>query len=231
MKKIIPIVLAILAIVLVVTFVFNPLSKIKDLKNKPTSNEESVMMKNSDETSFSGNLLDLFSLGKDLTCTFEANTEGGNIKGTVYVSGNKVRSDYMVEMPQMPESNIEGSTISDGDYVYTWTSMQEKGVKVAVPEETDEVTSDEPFSFESSEMDANLNQEFDYSCKPWVLNSNVFELPADKEFIDLNSSLMELSEESVIEGMNPEDLSSICSACDSAPTEDAALQCKQALGC
>jgi hypothetical protein len=101
------------------------------------------------------------------TCTY--NIAGNN--GTIYLSGGKMRGDFETK----DESGTRKShMIVDDKTTYIWVDGQTTGYKL-VSEETQQ-------SPVSAGID--FNQNYNYSCKPWVVNGVVFTPPAEINFMN-----------------------------------------------
>jgi len=148
-----------------------------------TSNEsETSEVNQSDEIQQTENfeekttLAKLMENGGNYECTFSHSTEIGESTGTVYISGKKIRGDFIskVTMAGVPNiGDIKTFMISDGESVYTWSSMSAEGYKVPQAEQD-----------KTSQSDASVptNQELDYKCTAWQVDNSKFSLPTSITF-------------------------------------------------
>lgn len=177
-----------------------------------------------EETTLSGSIKELLSLGRDMQCTFESTGQGYESSGKVYVAnnGNKVRADF--ELTNEEGEITTSSMIQDGTMGYFWTSEMAQGYKMTID------PNDSIFDYEGSENNysnsspamVDPNDDFDYDCQAWREDSSVFSAPANVEFIDISAQM-----EAVLEDIDTE---SMCSACNNL-TGDAKTMCMQSLGC
>lgn len=125
---------------------------------------------------FSGSLADLMMRGGDYKCTFDQATEAGSAKGTVYVSGNKVRGDFMM-MAQ--GTTMESHMISDGEWTYTWSPMMPQGFKARATDTTNVPGT----NTQTSGSYADISQAYNYDCDPWNAEADSFMPPAGVSFM------------------------------------------------
>ena len=168
---------------------------------------------------FRGSVNDLYKLGRDITCTFERSDDAGTMSGTVYVTGDKMRGDFQVT--QSGEV-FDSHTISDGEWVYTWgnTQLGYVGTKIKVTEAEDVEQTGEV------EETPNLDEEFDYKCSSWNVDSSLLVPPGDIEFQDLSETMQQIQNQT----QNIQNTID-CSVCNGVPAGEAREQCLQSLGC
>jgi hypothetical protein len=126
------------------------------------------------ENKWSGDIYDLSKRGGDHVCTFSHSSEVALSTGTVYVSGEKIRGDFISNTKIGVDMKIESHMISDGDFVYSWSSMAPTGFKAKVIEGG---SSSAPES-----VGFNYNQKFEYDCNAWNVDSEKFVVPSDVKF-------------------------------------------------
>ncbi len=133
--------------------------------------------------SFTGNgsFLELMGMGRNLVCdfTYIASETNAAVAGTIKVSREKMRGDFEMEQAG---AVYESHMIKDGEVLYTWSETPQGtfAMKMLVPEDG----STEPSTAESSRT-VDLNNEVDYDCRPWGVDSSVFVPPAGIEFVDM----------------------------------------------
>ena len=172
-----------------------------------------------------GTLKDLFAMTTSQTCTF-TNTDGDSATGTVYVSGGKVRSDFSTATSEGAEQAMH--MIVKDQTSYLWgDALQGKGIKMAFANMEAPTDTTKPASQQSTSL--NTNQAVKYSCKPWVVDASVFELPTGVEFSDVGAA-MQAQMQAVQEGSAMSNVSASCAQC-AALSGDAQAQCKAALQC
>lgn len=218
---------------------------------------------NMNNTSISQNMSfsQLMQMGENYTCTFSDSSEEGTVSGTAYIaaSENKFRTDYnvsdeefeadmtadMENESQMGMDFRNGSMISDGEFVYIWNSETNEGYKMKFDPNDFDLESEFDITDESA-SDANQgfdhDQEMDYNCQPWRVDSSKFVPPAEITFVDFSAQFEQM--ESMINTMQLEgnteastqteanyDLSEMCSMCDQLPAGEAQNECLTSLGC
>src|SRR3990167_3148582 len=109
-------------------------------------------------------LRELMMMGQDQMCTFESTDDNGSNKGSSYISGEKVRTDFSGTDPD--GKAYSGSMISDGTYMYSWSTASPQGMKIKITEETNKAVEDV-----KQDAQANPNQyidpndKVDYKCQ------------------------------------------------------------------
>lgn len=132
-----------------------------------------VQLKNFEERT---TLAKLMENGGNHECTFAHKTEMGESTGVVYIADKKIRGDFVskVSVPGLGDmGNIKTFMISDGESVYTWSSMSSEGYKVPASDQD-----------KTSQSDASVptNQELDYKCIAWQVDQSKFSLPTNITF-------------------------------------------------
>lgn len=151
---------------------------IQDSSSEEVMNEDSSES-NSEETSKDFNekttLAKLMEKGGNHQCTFAHATQVGNSTGTVYISGKKIRGDFVskVSIEGLANmSDIQTYMISDGESIYTWSSMTTDGYKAPVAKDTPK----------ESPSTVPIEQELDYKCLAWKVDESKFSLPTNITF-------------------------------------------------
>jgi len=153
-----------------------------------------------EKSSVAGKLADIFNLGQNVTCTYSS-PEGS---GTMYVSGDRFRADFSTP------DGMTGSVIGDKDYTYIWNSGMEQGYKMK--NESESLEGDLEGNEASKEF-FDPEQNVDYECKPWTVNSSMFQVPTDREFIDFSAQMEELQKN------QGEAAPNLCASCESLEGE------------
>jgi len=172
-------------------------------------------------------LKELVSQGIPQRCTFDyQDPESGKNSGTMFISGNKLRGDFMIKDE---EGNVvNGGMITDDTYLYTWDNDKKEGFKMAITADIKE---------QSEEIRNNPSQAFDmdkkanYICSPWVVQAGIFTPPQDVQFADFSEMMKGFG--GTIAPQTSEEAgttSEACTVCESVPAE-AQAQCKQSLNC
>lgn len=176
-----------------------------------TVKETSVEKEDTEEKeSIKGSINDLIAKGKSMKCTWDMKVEGSTSSATMFIKGEKYRQDITL-------GDQKTHMLSDGEYMYMWSSMQEQGTKINLEkmeelgEDMQSETDVDAAQAKMSDMDA----EYDFKCLPWVVSENKFKVPSDIEFMDLTS---------MMEGF-AEMADDPCSMCDMVPEGDAKDEC------
>lgn len=132
-------------------------------------------------------LTDAMKTGSPTICVFDNKTGLVPRTGTIYVSGNNIRTDYTVTNGKTGNSN--GHLVSNGEYFYIWTE-QNTGFKLqisAFPGQS-ATTSAENLLRAYTSMDTNS----EIKCLPWETDMSVYKLPANVDFKDLTKTMLDL---------------------------------------
>lgn len=152
-------------------------------KDEPTTGQQDTTKEEepTQEGSSVKSLKDLFSLQTAQKCTMKQETDGEEYTGTIYISGKKFYQ----------ETNTKEGTvyaISDGQSVYSWSTMSAAGIKMDVSLE-DLVNNPSSDDTKLSDMNFDLEKIADLKCSPWVVDSSKFETPSSIQFMDVSELL------------------------------------------
>lgn len=133
------------------------------------------------EESFSENttLDEIAARGGSWKCSVASTGPTADSTGVVYVAGDRVRADFTSEVPQL--GSVDSYMISDGEYVYSWSSAAPTGVKAMVSLGDGDESTDTSGS-ETFDSGATL----DYECAAWPTDESMFAVPTDVTFTTLN---------------------------------------------
>lgn len=212
------------------------------LKNK-VEDKVSEKMEDSEEM-FSGSIKDFLGQGKNVKCTFSSKDEDVKMEALTYVSGDKVRSDTTVTSTdnEGTEMVTESHTILKDNYMYVWSDLMEKGMKMNLTDmEKMNEESDEPDTYGDYRDMINkdqIDQDFNYKCTPWIPDNSKFDIPIDIEFMDytemMNNMMKQVDNADTIdlnqvkESISTED---ICAMCNMTQSETDKQTCRENLGC
>ena len=179
-----------------------------------SQDEESTSETSMQSDTVTGDVKNLLSAGRSLTCTFSS--EGNS--GTVYIDANqkRMRGDFVT---QFEGSSSVGHIINNSEYMYTWSDSEPQGVRIPVPDDEDTPVSAGEVPSAPQVYNA-LEADYDYDCDAWRVDESMFSLPPDVEFIDIAEQFKQLQ---TAPGLD-------CSVCDQIE-EPAKAQCLQSLGC
>ena len=149
----------------------------------------------------------------------------GSGRGTVYLSGDKYRTDMTVS-PSGGQA-IESHIISDGTWLYQWNSMGLAGTKMKI-EDIEKMSQDgQALSedvYEGQYSQKTLDQEFAYDCSSWSVDQGLFTPPGDVDFQDISVMLQKTQK------MGENLMDNLCAMCDSLPEatqQDCLRSCSQ----
>jgi hypothetical protein len=137
----------------------------------------------SSDGAFSGDVFALMERGGNWKCTWAGNDDGMSIEGTVYVSGDRFRSESHMVASGM---DLSAQAVSDGEFIYTWSDAAPMGVKFSLEAAEDMASEAEASLPANEEASQQFAEDYDYSCERWNADSAVFELPSDVTFNDFS---------------------------------------------
>lgn len=130
---------------------------------------------------FEGSTAELIARGGDHVCTFDQTVENSRSTGTVYISNGKMRGDFKSDVSAGGTNmSVESHMISDGEFMYTWSSMMPTGFKMAI---IDSATADGTTPTSQEMFDANMK--LSYDCDPWSADASKFTLPSTVTFTEI----------------------------------------------
>lgn len=126
------------------------------------------------DNKFNGSLSDLQSRGGDYKCSFVQTNDGSDSTGTIYISGKKMRGDFNTTVKLAADMKVESHMISDGEFIYNWSSMVPTGFKMAIDQDATATP--------STSQSFDYNQKLDYDCEVWTKDEAKFALPTEIKF-------------------------------------------------
>lgn len=140
-------------------------------------NEEGGEMMKAEAGEFKGSVHDLMARGGDWKCDIgsQASTGAGVAfsSGTVYVSGKKLKGDFSIDVPSL--GNVSAYMVSDGEYIYSWSSVMLQGFKA-------KVTAEGSGAGDTSGYGFNPDVSYSYNCEPAAVDASMFTPPANVQF-------------------------------------------------
>lgn len=128
----------------------------------------SLTQKVSESTPFSGSLKAAVALGVPMRCTYEEN----GVEFTGILKGRQYKGSVTMQ------DGTEGTIIMKDNCMYTWSDVDNQGIKVCYEE-------DELDIWEQPEDSAPI----DYVCYPTVATDAEFALPSGVTFMDLDAMM------------------------------------------
>jgi outer membrane lipoprotein-sorting protein len=216
-KKIILIVSAVISLFLLGFLVWKLTNK-KAIPDASLSQQQIAQesSKQTDAEVINGNIYDLLKFGKTLKCEYSTDEKGTKISVISYISGKNMRGD--LENTDPTGNQFQSHMISDGEWVYTWSSAIKQGIKMKLSN----AESKTPAPDAKTQNHDVFKDTADYTCSPWIEDTSLFQVPSDITFTDFSESL---------KNINSGDKSSMCAACDYAQDESDKTVCKKQLGC
>lgn len=132
-------------------------------------------------------LRSLFGNSQSQVCTYTSGEESG----TVYVAGDKqLRMDFRSTNPE----HGSGGMIMTAEKNYIWDDATKEGF-ITLNIEDDAATEGQNEENESLLDDedggVNVDEEYDFKCENWRVDSGLFVPPADVTFVDMDAMMQE----------------------------------------
>lgn len=183
------------------------------LFNKTAQAPEQIdVTSESQETTESSTMGSIKSLmGKNVTCTITYPDGSGS--GTVYVAGEKMRGDFVMTAGG---KETDGHMISDGEYMYSWSSAASQGTKIKI-----NATAAQGDSQKSNDVD--LDREVEMDCDNWSVDESKFELPTGIDFMEISAGIGQTNNQ----GQSPALGTDVC---EQITDIEARLACTKSLG-
>jgi len=188
---------------------------------KNNGNTKSTTSNTTQEETLKGNLLDLVKGGKNIKCIFSVNDASGQSSGITYVSEGKSRSDFSAT--STTGETYESHSITEGDWIYTWTSLTDQGTKMQIsqlPKSEETATTNKSVETFSNNMD--------YKCTPWMADGTKFNIPTNITFLDFTEMMKNIQSQT---DKLKEGLKGMCGTCEMAGDAVKIAECKKNLGC
>lgn len=155
-------------------------SKGKSQPQAQTTNTQTA--KPQTTNSLKGTILGLLSGGQNVNCQVTYPDNKGT--GTVYVSDKKFAGDFTMKGTDGKETT--GHMISDGTYMYLWSSGIPMGIKMNLEAAKNAAQNTQ------NVQSVDINQEVGLNCSPWTPDNSKFTIPTDINFRDMTQLLKQV---------------------------------------
>jgi len=134
--------------------------------------------------SLKGTILGLLSGGKNVNCQITYPDNKGT--GSVYVSDKKFAGDFTMKGSDGKETT--GHMISDGTYMYVWSSGIPTGIKMNIADAKKATQNS------GANQSFDVNQEVGLNCNPWAPEASKFTVPTNIAFKDMSQLLQQVQQ-------------------------------------
>ncbi len=122
-----------------------------------------------------GTIREIFALGKNSMCTFSGASAQGSVSGTMYISKDMARGDFV--MTQTGKTAINSSMIRQNSNVYMWSGTQ--GATMSFGD----------INKAAASQNMDIDQKIDYKCVDWTPDQSKFAVPTTVKFVNLEAML------------------------------------------
>jgi hypothetical protein len=222
MKKTAPIIAVI--IILVILFGVGGMLFMKSSKTPSTTQTTNTQATKPQTTnSLKGTIIGLLSGGKNVNCQITYPENKGT--GTVYVSDKKFAGDFTMKGTDGKETT--GHMVSDGTFMYVWSSGISMGIKMNLAE----AKSAAQKAGANANQSIDVNQEVNLNCNPWAPDNSKFTVPTDIQFKDMSKLLEQVAPQTTGKTVTPQTgtENGNSSPCDQITDPTAKAACTKAL--
>ncbi len=163
--------------------------------------------------SVDASILSLLSGGKTESCAITFPDNKG--AGSVFVADKKFAGDFTTKGSDGKETT--GHVISDGTYLYIWSSAMPTGIKMNLADAKNATQNAQ------ANQAIDINQKASLNCSPWLPDNSKFVIPTNIKFSDMSQFLQN------IQSSQPKVTNTNSSACDQIPAGPAKTACLNAL--
>jgi len=152
--------------------------------SKATTPAEKITVtqpKVSSSSSMTGSLKSLLTGGKTQICSISYPDNKGT--GTIYVADKKFSGDFTMKADDGKVT--VGHMISDGIYMYVWSTATPMGIKIKLDAAINAAGKTQPGSVD-------INQKVNLNCSPWIADQSKFNVPSNIQFSDLSNIMQNL---------------------------------------
>lgn len=168
-------------------------------------------------------LSDLVKKGNNQICTYAM--ADGKAVSSVMVSGNKFYQETVMKDKEV--ENIIYS-LSDGEWIYTWNSMQKNsGIKMNIKQLEEDAKKVAPTGTTQTENKVDLNEQQEVDCQKWNVDESKFVIPKEVVFEDFSKTMTDFQKQV----QNPDNKAELCKLCDLSPDEKSKTECRTGLAC
>ena len=169
--------------------------------------------------SFNGSLKEMLGLGKKVECSWQFDDPEGKSSstGTVWVDGDRSRSEVSVKVEGEEGTDMDMISISDGKMNYMWSRGQKTGSKFDIAEMeklSQEMKVDQSDNYQN-QAQSDWEKMYDYKCKAWRVDESKFLVPTDVEFTNMMEQMETIKQ-------------NMAGVCDNLP-EPQKSQCQESL--
>lgn len=189
------------------------------LKSSKTPVATTQTAKPQTTNSLKGTIVGLLSGGKNVNCQVTYPDSKGT--GSVYVSDKKFAGDFTMKGTDGKETTAH--MISDGTYMYVWSSGLPMGIKMSLEAAKNAAQNTQV------NQSVNINQEVGLNCSPWAADSSKFTIPSDIKFQDMSQLLKQAQPQAVTTPTTETGTQTGSSPCDQITDPTAKEACAKAL--
>ena len=168
--------IGIIAIIIIVGGAYF-LTRNKSADQTVNSNTEAVVEAEGEISVETGSIESLLAAGKSQMCTFASSEQDAETSGAVYVSGGKMRGDFVIDASG---TKTESHLIYDGTMSYVWNDGSDVGFKMALDASAQT-------SAPSQGIDPKKN--YEYRCRNWTADISMYELPSNVKFNEIPTTV------------------------------------------
>jgi hypothetical protein len=194
-------------------------TKVQPQTQTPTTNTQAAKPQQT-TNSLKGTIIGLLSGGKTLNCQVTYPDNKGT--GTIVVADKKFAGDFTMKGTDGKETT--GHMISDGTFMYVWSSGLPMGIKMNLADAKNAAQ-----KAGSTNQSVDINQEVGLNCSPWAPDNSKFTVPTNINFRDMSQLLQQVAPQAAGKTVTPGTQTGGTSPCDQITDPTAKAACTKAL--
>lgn len=160
------------------------INRAEDNSANQTNNSQTTTQTPEDKNSTNQNkqqsISEINSSGKPLKCNFTYSGANGNADAVMYSNGS---GNSRIDIAATTEKGNTGTNIQIIKDGKSYTIVESNGKKIAFSFDLANITTESANTNSNQGIPPNVN--FDMTCENWDVDSSVFEIPSDAQFLNL----------------------------------------------
>lgn len=139
----------------------------------------------------SGTIANLLKKKQNLKCTYQFKQDKQTLKGTMYLSNQKFRSEFKTKLNN---KTITTYSLSDGKNLYNWASNNNQGTKINLKQaqQLGKNSQNQTEDQNLTQVNKQLQTKYKLNCQKFSPKKNFFKPPQKIKFMDLSKMMQGL---------------------------------------
>ncbi len=151
------------------------------------------LFSNAQAKSITGTITELLKKKQNLKCTYQVLDKDQKLKGIMYLSKNKFRSEFKTKINNQ---TINTFSLSDGQWLYNWTDNHNMGSKINLKQaqQLEKQTKTASTDQNLKEVKQQLKTEYKLNCQKFSPKKGFLKPPKQIQFTDLGQMMQGLKQ-------------------------------------